>query len=160
MKKRIIIALLTVMILVTSGVLIWDYNNPVAEIDIMQSGDYQTPLFVTLTQNRFIKNKTIESEAHKFNEAVETDYLAFLDNYEKPYRNDILHHRNTVKKPQLFCQAHRAGWWCVQKRHLQHGDFPYCRSRCSHPAHREVGQGGQTLPAHIDRKRVSNDALK
>ena len=58
MKKRIIIALLTVMILVTGGVLIWDYNNPVAEIDIMQSGDYQTPLFVTLTQNRFIKNET------------------------------------------------------------------------------------------------------
>ena len=85
MKKRIIIALLTVMILVTGGVLIWDYNNPVAEIDIMQSGDYQTPLFVTLTQNRFIKNKTIESEAHKFNEAVEADYLTFLDNYEKPY---------------------------------------------------------------------------
>lgn len=59
-----------------------------------------------------------------------------------------------------FCQAHRAGWWHVQKRHVQHGDFPYCRSRCSHPAHREVGQGGQTLPAHIDGKRVSNDAFK
>ena len=85
MKKRIIIALLTVMILVTGGALIWDYNNPVAEINIMQSGDYQTPLFVTLTQNRFIKNKTIESEAHQFNEDVEADYLAFLDNYEKPY---------------------------------------------------------------------------
>ena len=85
MKKRIIIAVLTVMILVTGGVLIWDYNNPVAEIDMMQHGGYDTPLFSTLTKNRFIQNETISNKAHEFNESVEADYLTFLDNYEKPY---------------------------------------------------------------------------
>ncbi len=85
MKKRIIIAILVVVVLVTGGVLIWDYNNPVAEIDMMQHGGYDTPLFSTLTKNRFIQNETISNKAHKFNESVEADYLTFLDNYEKPY---------------------------------------------------------------------------
>lgn len=85
MKKRIIIAILVVVVLVTGGVLIWDYNNPVAEIDMMQHGGYDTPLFSTLTKNRFIQNETISNKAHEFNESVETDYLTFLDNYEKPY---------------------------------------------------------------------------
>lgn len=85
MKKRIIIAILVVVVLVTGGVLIWDYNNPVAEIDMMQHGGYDTPLFSTLTKNRFIQNETISNKAHEFNESVEADYLTFLDNYEKPY---------------------------------------------------------------------------
>jgi len=85
MKKRIIIAILVVVVLVTGGVLIWDYNNPIAEIDMMQHGGYDTPLFSTLTQNRFIQNETISNKAHEFNESVEADYLTFLDNYEKPY---------------------------------------------------------------------------
>ena len=54
MKKRIIIAIVTV-VLVIGGILIWDYNNPVAEIDMMQHGGYDTPLFSTLTKNRFIQ---------------------------------------------------------------------------------------------------------
>lgn len=85
MKKKIIIAIVVVVVLIAGSVLVWDYNNPVAEIDMMQHGGYDTPMFVTLTQNRFIQNKTISNKAHEFNESVEADYLAFLENYEQPY---------------------------------------------------------------------------
>ena len=85
MKKKIIIAIVAVVVLVAGGILIWDYNNPVAEIDMMQHGGYDTPLFSTLTKNRFIQNETISNKAHEFNESVEADYLAFLENYEQPY---------------------------------------------------------------------------
>lgn len=85
MKKKIIIAIVVVVVLIAGSVLVWDYNNPVAEIDMMQHGGYDTPMFVTLTQNRFIQNETISQKAHEFNESVETDYLAFLENYEQPY---------------------------------------------------------------------------
>lgn len=85
MKKKIIIAIVVVVVLIAGSVLVWDYNNPVAEIDMMQHGGYDTPLFSTLTQNRFIQNETISQKAHEFNESVETDYLAFLENYEQPY---------------------------------------------------------------------------
>ena len=85
MKKKIIIAIVVVVVLIAGSVLVWDYNNPVAEIDMMQHGGYDTPMFVTLTQNRFIQNETISTKAHEFNESVEADYLAFLENYEQPY---------------------------------------------------------------------------
>ena len=85
MKKKIIIAIVVVVVLIAGSVLVWDYNNPVAEIDMMQHGGYDTPLFSTLTQNRFIQNETISQKAHEFNESVEADYLAFLENYEQPY---------------------------------------------------------------------------
>ena len=85
MKKKIIIAIVVVVVLIAGSVLVWDYNNPVAEIDMMQHGGYDTPMFVTLTQNRFIQNETISQKAHEFNESVEADYLAFLENYEQPY---------------------------------------------------------------------------
>lgn len=87
MKKKIIavIAAVVVIIATVTGVLVWDYNNPVAEIEVMQHGGYDTPLFFTLTHNRFIQNKTIYDKAHEFNELIEADYLAFLENYEQPY---------------------------------------------------------------------------
>ena len=87
MKKKIVVAIIAVVVIVASvgGVLVWDYNNPVAEIDMMQHGGYDTPLFSTLTQNRFIQNETISNKAHEFNESVEADYLEFLENYEQPY---------------------------------------------------------------------------
>lgn len=87
MKKKIIVAIVMVVVIVASisGVLVWDYNNPVAEIDMMQHGGYDTPMFVTLTQNRFIQNENISQKAHEFNESIEADYLAFLENYEQPY---------------------------------------------------------------------------
>ncbi len=85
MKKKIIIAIVVVVVLIAGSVLVWDYNNPVAEIDMMQHGGYDTPLFSTLTQNRFIQNETISQKAHEFNESVEADYLEFLENYEQPY---------------------------------------------------------------------------
>ena len=85
MKKKIIIAIVVVVVLIAGSVLVWDYNNPVAEIDVMQHGGYDTPSFVTLTQNRFVQNEEISLKAHEFNESVEADYLAFLENYEQPY---------------------------------------------------------------------------
>lgn len=87
MKKKIIavIAAVVVIIATVTGVVVWDYNNPVAEIEVMQHGGYDTPLFFTLTHNRFIQNETIYDKAHEFNELIEADYLAFLENYEQPY---------------------------------------------------------------------------
>lgn len=87
MKKKIIavIAAVVVIIATVTGVVVWDYNNPVAEIEVMQHGGYDTPLFFTLTHNRFIQNATIYDKAHEFNELIEADYLAFLENYEQPY---------------------------------------------------------------------------
>lgn len=87
MKKKMIVTIVALIVIIASmsGFLIWDYNNPVAEIDVMQHGGYDTPSFVTLTQNRFVQNEEISLKAHEFNESVEADYLAFLENYEQPY---------------------------------------------------------------------------
>jgi hypothetical protein len=64
MKKKIIIAIVVVVVLIAGSVLVWDYNNPVAEIDMMQHGGYDTPSFVTLTQNRFVQNEELSLNAH------------------------------------------------------------------------------------------------
>ena len=83
--KKIVLAVVAIIILIAGGVLVWDYNNPEARLDVMQNGGYNTPMFVTLTQNRFIKNQNISKKALEFNKSVETDYYEFLENYEKPY---------------------------------------------------------------------------
>lgn len=83
-KKKLIAIIISVLILIIAGVLVWDYNNPIAEIDVYQT-NYKTPLFVHITRNRFIQNEAIYNSACEFNEAIESDYLKFLDEYEKPY---------------------------------------------------------------------------
>lgn len=77
--------IITVIMLIVCGVLIWDYNTPIAVLDITSIGGYDVPLYSTLTQNRFITNKKLLKEADEFNKSVDVDYRAFLENYEQPY---------------------------------------------------------------------------
>ena len=86
MKKKIItlVSIVTVLIVVVGGILIWDYNNPIAVLDTTSLEGYDVPLYSTLTKNRFITNKKLLKEADEFNKSVDADYIAFLENYERP----------------------------------------------------------------------------